>query len=51
MPLVDIKEAISVDVAAYAKANRVNKEPAFACWVLHTLKKRDQIISEVHNPL
>ena len=48
MPLVDIKETIPVDVAEYAKANRLDKEPAFAWWVPHTLKKRDQIISAVH---
>ena len=39
MPLVDIKETIPVDVAEYAKANRLDKEPAFAWWVPHTLKK------------
>ena len=48
MPLVDIKETIPADVAEYAKANRLDKEPAFAWWVPHTLKKRDQIISAVH---
>ena len=48
MPLVDIKEAILVDVAEYTKANRIDKEPAFAWWVLYALKKRDQIISAVH---
>ena len=47
MPLVDIKEAVPVKVAEYAKANKIDKEPAFAWWVPYILKKRDIIISKV----
>ena len=46
--IVDIKEAVPVDVAEYAKANMLDREPAFAGWVPNTLKKRDEIISAVH---
>ena len=48
MPLVDIKEAVPVEVSEYAKANKIDTEPAFAWWVPYTLKKRDHIISAVN---
>ena len=38
MPLVDIKEAVPVKVAEYAKANKIDTEPAFAWWVPYILK-------------
>ena len=38
MPLVNIKEAVPVKVAEYAKANKIDTEPAFAWWVPYTLK-------------
>ena len=48
MPLMDIKESVLVNVSEYAKANRIDKEPAFAWWVLYMLKKSDQITLAVH---
>jgi len=33
VPLVDMKEAVPVDLAHYAKANKIDSEPAFAWWV------------------
>ena len=44
-PLKDHKESDPVRVAEYAIANKIAEEPAFAWWVLHTLGKRDRIIT------
>jgi hypothetical protein len=46
-PLKDIKESHPLEVADYAKNNKLMEEPAFAWWVPHTLKKRDRIISKM----
>lgn len=48
IPLVDMKESVPVQVAEYAVANKINKEPAFAWWVPHTMKKRTAIIAAVN---
>ena len=45
--LKDLKESYQVQTAEYAVAAKIAMEPAFAWWVLHTLKTRNQIISKV----
>ena len=47
LPLCDHKESNLIDVAEYALANKITKEPAFAWWTPHALKKRDSIIMAV----
>ena len=47
MDLKDVKEASPIELAEYAVANKIDKEPAFAWWVPYTLKKRQRIISKV----
>ena len=41
------KECYPLQTAEYAATNEIDTEPAFNCWVPHTLKKRDSIISLV----
>ena len=36
-----------MDVAEFAKARGIDKEPAFAWWVPYTLRKRDTILSVI----
>ena len=43
--LADMKESHPVEVAEYARARGIDKEPAFEWWVHHTLKKRQVILS------
>ena len=45
--LKDLKESYPVQTAEYAVVAKIAMEPAFAWWVLHTLKKRNRIISKV----
>ena len=45
--LKDMKESYPIQVAEYAIASCISMEPAFAWWVNHVLKKRNQIISKV----
>jgi len=45
--LKDLKESYPIQVAEYAVANGIDKEPAFKWWVLFTLKKRNRIVSKV----
>ena len=45
--LKDLKESYPVEVAEYAKANKIAEEPAFAWWVNNVLKRRNRIISKV----
>jgi len=45
--LSDLKESYPVEVAEYAVAHDLEKEPAFLWWVRHVLRKRDSIISAV----
>ena len=40
-----MKESHPVEVAEYARARGIDKEPAFEWWVLHTLKKRQVILA------
>jgi hypothetical protein len=49
VPLKDVKETYSVQVAEYAVQVRIQDEPAFAWWVPHVLKKRALIIAKVKN--
>ena len=46
--LADLKEANPIEVADYAKANKINVEPDFSCWIPYVLKKRKDIISAVN---
>jgi hypothetical protein len=48
IPLKDLKESNPLDVADYAKANRIDDEAAFKWWVPFTLRKRDRIIASVN---
>ena len=45
--LKDPKECYPVQTAEYAVVAKIAMEPAFAWWVPHTLRKRNQIISKV----
>ena len=47
--LSDLKESNPIELAKYAKANGLKKEPAFAWWVNYTLRKRDRIVKQVHH--
>ena len=47
MALKDIKEAYPVQLSKYAVEANISTEPAFACWVPHTLIKRNRIIEKV----
>ena len=40
-----MKESHPVEVAEYARARGIDKEPAFKWWVPHTLKKNQVILS------
>ena len=46
-PLKDLKESNPVECAEYAKAMKIDMEPAFCWWVPFTLKKKDMIIAAV----
>ncbi|KAL7525855.1 hypothetical protein ACHAWF_001533, partial [Thalassiosira exigua] len=46
LPLRDVKEASPVELAEYAVAMDLDKEPAFAWWVEYVLKKRQRIIQK-----
>ena len=45
--LKDLKECYPVQVAEYAIQHKISKEPAFAWWVPHVIKKRELIIAKV----
>lgn len=47
MPLKEVKNIFPIEVAEYAVMTTIDKEPAFAWWVPHTIKKKDNIISKV----
>ena len=47
IPLKDLKESHPVEVAEYARARKIDDEPAFMWWVPYTLRKRDVILSAV----
>jgi hypothetical protein len=44
-PLRNLKNSNPLEVAQYAVTNELDKEPAFAWWVPHTIKRHDTIIS------
>mmetsp|Transcript_11237 Transcript_11237/g.16168 ORF Transcript_11237/g.16168 Transcript_11237/m.16168 type:complete len:1367 (+) Transcript_11237:2028-6128(+) len=44
LSLKDLKNSNAVDVAEYAKANRIEHEPAFDWWVHDVLKRKDRLI-------
>jgi ribosomal protein L31E len=46
--LADLKESYPIEVAEYAVAHGIDKEPAFAWWVPYVLRKRDRIIAAVN---
>ena len=47
VPLKDLKESNPIEVAEFAKARRIDKEPAFTWWVDYALRKRDVIASAI----
>ena len=47
VPLKDLKESHPVEVAEFAKARNIDREPAFVWWVPYTLRKREVIASAV----
>ena len=47
LPLSEVKNSNPVEVAEYAVASKIDKEPAFAWWVPRTLRKRAQIVAKV----
>ena len=47
IPLKLLKETYPVEVAEFAIATGIDREPAFAYWIKHTIKKRNSIISAV----
>ena len=44
LPLKELKETNSVEVAQYARDNRIIEEPAFDWWAAHVLKRRTRLI-------
>ena len=44
--LKDIKESNPIEVAEYAKAQKLDKEPAFAWWIPTVIKRRKAIIDK-----
>jgi hypothetical protein len=47
IPLKDLKESYPVEVAEYAKANKIGEEPAFAWWVNDVLRRQNRIIAKI----
>ena len=47
LPLSQVKESIPIELAEYAVAQKIHKEPAFNWWVNKTLRKRDRIIGKI----
>jgi hypothetical protein len=43
-PLSDVKNSFQLQLAKYAKLNKLDNEPAFSWWVNHTLKKEKWLI-------
>ena len=44
--LKDIKESNPIEIADYAKAHKIDKEPAFAWWVPTVVKRRNAILKK-----
>ena len=47
LPLSQVKESIPIELAEYAVAQKIHKEPVFNWWVNKTLRKRDRIIGKI----
>ena len=47
IPLKEMKQSYPLETAEFAVAQRIDKLPAFAWWVKHTLKKRNAIIASI----
>ncbi len=45
--LKDLKQAFPIELAEYAKANRLEEEPAFAWWISNALRTRNRILAKV----
>ena len=48
VPLRDMKESHTIEVAEYVNSRGIDKEPAFTWWLPYTLRKRDIIISVIN---
>ena len=48
IPLSTMKTSNPIEVAEFAIANSIDKEPAFCFWIPYTLRKRDRIIAGVN---
>lgn len=51
IPLADLKESNPIELAEYAVAHGIAKEPAFSWWVKTTLHKRSRIVKQVRHRL
>ena len=49
IPLKTLKESNPIEVAEYSVAHEIHKQPAFAWWAPHVLRKRDRIIKQVQH--
>jgi len=47
VPLREMKNSYPLETAEYAINNKLDKEPAFAWWVPHVIRKKARIISKV----
>lgn len=47
IPLKDLKNSNPIEVAEYAKANNLEKEPAFSWWIHEVLRQRRRMVSKV----
>jgi hypothetical protein len=47
LPVKDLKDSNPVELAEYAKANKLMEEPAFAWWAQKVLRRCDRIINKV----
>ena len=48
VPLKELKQSNPLEVAEFAAASGIDKEPAFIWWVPYTLRRRDRIIASVN---
>jgi len=48
IPLSIMKNSNPIEVAEFAVANNIHKEPAFCWWIPYTLRKRDRIVAGVN---
>jgi hypothetical protein len=45
--LAELNDSYPIELAEFAKARCIADEPAFACWVPHTFRRRNAILSAV----